>query len=714
MTPEQLDRLARWWRRHLIARDALIIGGVAVAAAALTLPWSSALIVIPLAIAAFASAFALRLFFSSAWKIDVAQVTRHLDRSFPQLEESSALLLRAPESLTLLQRLQRQRVQRAAQAMQRAAGGVEFAAPRGLLRVPLWCFAAAAVVFIGVALWCFVENRRPDDVAPSVVPSAPVVQATPATPLPTPAITRADMVITPPAYTGRAERRVSGLTAEVEEGATVSWSVAFDQAVDEAELIFGERDVVPLRLEGESLAGRRVTNETSLYHAAGVLRDGTAWRSADLHSLKVVKDQPASLKILQPNLPRTVIDPPASRVTVEVLATDDYGIKDAHLIATVAKGTGEAVKFREQQIAFDAEEAVADAANGRRFTKVLDLAALGLEPGDELYFHVVARDNREPANNQSRSETRFIVLRGPEQEISTPGAGVAGVNLIPEYFRSQRQIIIDTEKLIAERTNLPEQEFTRRSNDLGIDQQLLRQRYGQFLGQEEHFEGDGHDHAAMIESGTLTHDQVVERFGHKHDSEDEATFFQGEAKATMRDALAAMWEAEGLLRTARPEDALAPENRALEILKVLQQSDRAYVQRVGFEAAPLNVPERRLRGDVSAVPARAVEPASQQVQDADEIAVRDALRRPDQLEALRKSEAAFTKAATNDPGRFLNALQILRRRLAGTEPLRASDAAELQRALLRMLPPTAALPHRVEELSPSLAKSYFENLGDDE
>jgi hypothetical protein len=35
-------------------------------------------------------------------------------------------------------------------------------------------------------------------------------------------------------------------------------------------------------------------------------------------------------------------------------------------------------------------------------------------------------------------------LKGPEQTVSTPGAGVAGVNLVPEYFRSQRQIIIDT------------------------------------------------------------------------------------------------------------------------------------------------------------------------------------------------------------------------------------------------------------------------------
>jgi hypothetical protein len=57
----------------------------------------------------------------------------------------------------------------------------------------------------------------------------------------------------------------------------------------------------------------------------------------------------------------------------------------------------------------------------------------------------------------------------------------------------------------------------------------------------------------------------------------------------MRQALAAMWQAERFLRMAQPEEALAPENRALEILKELQQADREYVQRVGFEATPLDV-----------------------------------------------------------------------------------------------------------------------------
>ena len=91
----------------------------------------------------------------------------------------------------------------------------------------------------------------------------------------------------------------------------------------------------------------------------------------------------------------------------------------------------------------------------------------------------------------------------------------------------------------------------------------------------------------------------------QHDSQDKATFFDHQTKGTMRDALDAMWSAERHLRVMQLDDALAPEHKALDILKDLQQSARAYVQHVGFEPPPLKVAQRRLKGDVTDVPPRA-------------------------------------------------------------------------------------------------------------
>ena len=66
---------------------------------------------------------------------------------------------------------------------------------------------------------------------------------------------------------------------------------------------------------------------------------------------------------------------------------------------------------------------------------------------------------------------------------TTVDAGL-GVDLMPEYFRSQRQIIIDSEKLLREKKGIAKETFNARSNSLAYDQKVLRLRYGEFLGEE--------------------------------------------------------------------------------------------------------------------------------------------------------------------------------------------------------------------------------------
>ncbi len=57
--------------------------------------------------------------------------------------------------------------------------------------------------------------------------------------------------------------------------------------------------------------------------------------------------------------------------------------------------------------------------------------------------------------------------------------------VLPAYFRSQRQIIIDAEKLIGDKRILSKDTFQKRSDAIGVDQHTLRLRYGQFLGEED-------------------------------------------------------------------------------------------------------------------------------------------------------------------------------------------------------------------------------------
>jgi hypothetical protein len=196
--------------------------------------------------------------------------------------------------------------------------------------------------------------------------------------------------------------------------------------------------------------------------------------------------------------------------------------------------------------------------------------------------------------------------------------------------------------------------------------------------------------------------------------------FDRETKGTLRQALAAMWDAERHLRVAHPHEALAPENRALEIIKALQQADRAYVQRVGFEAAPIDFAGRRLRGDVDDVPA-ASSRDRQAPGTSDEQHVREVLRlapwrgarasNPEALEALRRVEPLVAKAAIEQPDVVsLGALEELRRLAAGELPDDQRQPSEIETALLRMLPAALAQPARSAEPSAPYAEAFFRNL----
>ena len=779
MNSDTLRKFARYWRWSVFTRDCLFAlcvgGGVLVVAEFFLLPaWLDGW-----AAAGSAGALVVLLAVSRPWQIDAARIAGHLDRTYPEMEESGALFLRAPEGLTLLERLQLRRVEAAVapRVSRRLDAGTFGLPPRRFFGPALVCMAALLPAIAGAEWWRRLHPAGGIH-APPVDHAAVPGPATPPPAAPAwPRLVGGGLLVTPPTYTGRAPRRVDGFDAEVEEGATVAWTVALDRPVSEARLVFGEGtagaaqalEVRPVAGGVELTATRRVT-APGLYSLAATLPDGAAWNPPELHALKVLPDRPPLVRVVLPAAARTELAPTAPpaappHLDVEVQASDDYALADIRLVATVAKGSGEAVKFREIPLAFDADTPAPDDARARRFTRRLDLGALGMEGGDELYFFVQAYDNRQPVANRTRSETRFVTLRGPQEKATTVGKGMTGINLVPQYFRSQRQIILDTEKLLAERATIPEETFRERADGLGVDQQLLRLRYGQLLGEE--MEGGNGDHAEISldpleravpeqpagpraaasitqrflqeheaqdrQGGTederaaglrpehpdapLTPGQIVAPFVDEHDSREKATYYDPGATGTMRDALAAMWDAEKYLRTARPQEALAPEHRALEILKDLQQTARAYVQHVGFEAPPIKVAQRRLTGDAGDAPSRGSVPDVLPPADPAAVAARTALAGlpwdgggaldAEEVAALRQAEPALTAAATRQPEVFLAGLQTLRRAVAGEV---VADQAALRRALLRLLPPARPLPGRAAEGDPALAGEYFRAL----
>jgi hypothetical protein len=179
---------------------------------------------------------------------------------------------------------------------------------------------------------------------------------------------------------------------------------------------------------------------------------------------------------------------------------------------------------------------------------------------------------------------------------------------LPAYFRSQRQIIIDSEALIAERRKLSADRFLSKSDSIGVDQRVLRLRYGQFLGEEAEsgrHEAEGPPVAVGDDAG------LVQQFGHTHDEPEAATLLDPDTRKLLRSALDEMWQSELHLRQGQPQAALPYEYRALRLIKQVQNASRIYLARVGLQLPPVDE-TRRMGGKREGIaPAASATPIAQ-------------------------------------------------------------------------------------------------------
>jgi hypothetical protein len=377
--------------------------------------------------------------------------------------------------------------------------------------------------------------------------------------------------VTPPKYTGVARFETSPRDLQVPHNSTVEWCQTKLSA-----------DAAPIELSDGQL----------LKFAAGCTRWSAAesvfWRwSGKRYNLRVIADEAPQITISAPRDMLHLLPANATSATMTVSVRDDYAVRRAVLHMTLARGSGENIRFSDREVPLPASPD----ARTRNWSRQWSLTELGMEPGDELYFFVRATDNAEPPHT-AVSPTYTLRLPGP---VATEDESTALPMLVkPENLRSQRQIIIDTEQLIADvkaNPKLAQATIRSRSETIAADQAMLRRRYGQFLGEESSlFGGDDHD-----EPGEK-HDLVSE-YGHMHDEAENATLFDEATKKVLRRALSAMWDAEKALRAIVPKTALPPEHKALEAIKELQQADRIYLHKTAF-VPPALKEEIRMTGDV--------------------------------------------------------------------------------------------------------------------
>lgn len=632
-------------------------------------------------------------------KVRIEDVYRFLNNRFPQLEESSQLLIRPKSDLSLLEKIQTEKIESRITELPRIK-------TRGLVN-RAFIFLAAVLISLVFVYLPFPPKRADPGQGKNFNQNQITnkIEVVPAK------IESVNISIVPPAYTRKISRNQQKFTLLIESGSQVIWKLKTTEPVNELSFIFNDKERVRLKsanAEGTAWEFRKIITKPGFYQLK--IND----QRSELYPLEVIKDQPATIRIIEPKQYSTIDFGQPQKVNLKVSIADDYGIKSAVIMATTASGQGEGVQFKEQQIPFAANFNTQN--RNYNLQKTIDLKVLSMVPGDELYFYVKAWDN---FNQESRSETYFVSIADTSELMSMEGMA-SGVDLVPEYFRSMRQIIIDTEKLIKERPSTNAEDFKNRSNNLGIDQKMLRLRYGKFLG-EEGGEEDHDEHATDQPAAFGNTDAILNEFGHNHDNAEDATFFEPELKSQLKATLTEMWNSELRLRTYKPAEALPYEYKALRLLKDLQQKSRVYVAKTSSKTPTLK-PETRLSGELDKIinPFNQRKLAENQEPFAALKQTPEILNKlkigiklsPDDWQVLVNANKILSEKAAANPSDYLGAVIALRK-IINSENSRSNplDLVSIAKALQNAIPKTSKLPQASQSgVSTDLSSQYFKNL----
>ena len=331
-------------------------------------------------------------------------------------------------------------------------------------------------------------------------------------------------------------------------------------------------------------------------------------------------DQPPDVQLLAPEAD-LVLARGAGHVTLRATATDDHGVGGFELHWTHSRGSGELYEFVEGDWAFARVR-----RNGRTTTGelVVDLATLGLQPGDIMHVRAVARDRNDVTGpGESVSRTRIIRVARPEEMDQVNTDIGAPPELGKDPVMSQRMIILMTERLIRERPRLSRQEAQSRSIELAHLQSRLREVVGEQIyirEAERAIQEQGQDFSYLEQGGVVGHaheedgtdaprtsEEVLEEasaatgtgsleeFEHRHD---EAAILDVNRDLMRLHNL--MWNSQQELNLVKPDSSLPYQYQALRLIQEMNQAERIY-PRGDVRVDPIDPAEARGQGKLDEV-----------------------------------------------------------------------------------------------------------------
>lgn len=368
-----------------------------------------------------------------------------------------------------------------------------------------------------------------------------------------------------PAYTGLAPRRfeVGGDVAAL-AGTRIELSVRATLPSPGALLVMDTGDTLAMRPAPEPTPGSEDANAPpgSVFKGSFVVgRDGfygirlqTADRvwvaGAPDYRIDVLADQGPTVSFAKPGRDAQVSA--IEEVFVEARAEDDVGVSEVLWVYSVNGDPPDTVRIfgsgREQTAA---QGPLAEVTAGH----TVFMEEFGLETGDLIAYHAVARDNA-PVPNQAMTDIYFLQVRPFRRDFrEAQGRGGAGGGngsgeLEQDLSAVQRQIIAASFNLVRDRDSYDPDTWEENVVSVALSQQRLREQV----------------------------ETLVERIGNRGIAGADEAFVR--ISETLPRAAEAMREAEDSLRAANPGGAVPAEQRSL---RELQKAEETYERFVATE-----------------------------------------------------------------------------------------------------------------------------------
>lgn len=360
-----------------------------------------------------------------------------------------------------------------------------------------------------------------------------------------PYVERLDLEYTFPAYTGLEPRKIeNGGDIAVLGGTEVAVTITPTMATGGGELLVGEGERVPLTAAADGTFTARFTvKDDGFYRVELDAPSGTRVTASPQYTIDVLTDQAPTVTLSKPG--RDTDATPVQEFAVEARADDDFAVKNLELVYSVNGGEEKSIRL------FEGRQTRQEVTAGH----TLYLEELGVQAGDAVSYYARATDNNGVGGPQrATSDIYFLRVRSFNKDFKPAmsmggggGGGGGGMDQVGALSQQQRQIIAGTFKLQRDRKQTAATTFREGMTVLTLSQSRLR----------EQVEG------------------LVERMNSRLVTPDPS--FQKIAEL-LPQAADSMKAAEGKLQAQSPDDALPPQQKALQLLQQAEEEFELQVQ----------------------------------------------------------------------------------------------------------------------------------------